>query len=281
MDIYPSDIGPAEREEIRRYRQLFPADFSTNRSRASHSVGVHVSLVALLALTAIARFVYHSEIWLTSGAGGLIFVAWYLQDRLRRRPEAVEAPLLASDVQIALQVCKEPLRRSYLELVILAVGTDEIGDAEAERSVREAIQALGVSIGQIPAADPHEAADDPQELLQESLRLRAAAGAEADEVVASSLRRRAEAVSRQAEIAGRTATLLRRNEALRQEIAVQINALRTSLTAFRVGGQQSAGELTDVAASIQNVAREACAITQAREEMDHLLAGVPTGPEQA
>lgn len=56
--------------------------------------------------------------------------------------------------------------------------------------------------------------------------------------------------------------------------------MKTSLTAFRVGGRRTAPELADLAASIQRVAREASAITQARAEVESLIAA-PYGSRES
>ena len=130
---------------------------------------------------------------------------------------------------------------------------------------------LGDSITGLPLLASDGTPDDPAAFQLQADQLGAEADAERDPVIAASLRRRADALHRQAETAARTNTLLRRNEALRQEIAGQIAALQTSLTALRVGGAQAVYELADVAANIQQVAIEAGAITQARSEIGDIV----------
>jgi hypothetical protein len=127
----------------------------------------------------------------------------------------------------------------------------------------------------LPTQGPEAVSDNPVALKDEAARLTQDAQAEPDSVIAASLWRRAESLTRRAETAARTLTLLRRNQALRAEVAEQIDALRTSLTAFQVGGRQSAHELADLAASIHRVAQEANAITTARAEIDTLLSLPP------
>lgn len=166
-------------------------------------------------------------------------------------------------------------------------------DEAAEGNVREAVRALGTAIEDLPASaesssmnsplplrtaladlpapGPELISDDPDALKAEAARLTKDAQAEPDSVIAASLWRRADSLARRADTAARTLMLLRRNQALRDEVAEQIDALRTSLTAFRVGGRQSATELADLAASIHRVALEANAITTARAEIDTLL----------
>ena len=94
---------------------------------------------------------------------------------------------------------------------------------------------------------------------------------EADAAIFASLHCRSESLLHRADTAAHTQLLVRRNQALRQETAEQINALQTSLTAFTVGGRQSAPELSSLAASIQRVAQEASTITEARAEVDTLI----------
>jgi len=55
------------------------------------------------------------------------------------------------------------------------------------------------------------------------------------------------------------------------KLADQISALRTSLSASALGHDQTGHELASLAAHIQQVAREADAITAARIEVDTLL----------
>ena len=175
----------------------------------------------------------------------------------------------------------DPLKRPFLELVTAAINTPSPPDVEAQKSVREALRTLGDSITGLPLLASDGTQDDPAAFQLQADQLGAEADAERDPVIAASLRRRADALHRQAETAARTNTLLRRNEALRQEIAGQIAALQTSLTALRVGGAQAVYELADVAANIQQVAIEAGAITQARSEMGDIVSVARHDPPPA
>ncbi len=166
---------------------------------------------------------------------------------------------------------KEPLTLAYLNLIGSVIRA-EVSDPDAQKEVRAALQALGSTAVTLPVDAPNTVTDDPAALRTEAARLSAEADAEPDAVIGASLRRRAESLTRRADTSGKTLLLLRRNQALRQETAEQMEALQTSLTAFHVGGQPSVPELADLAASIQRVAREASAITDARAEVGTLLA---------
>lgn len=166
---------------------------------------------------------------------------------------------------------KDPLVQQFLTLayVVLALPTTE--DATAEREVREAISALGLAVEALPP-EQKVVTDDPTALRAEAETQAAEAQAETDAVIAASLRRRVESLTRRAETAARTLLLLRRNQALQEEVGEQIQALQTSLTALQVGGRQSVPELAGLAASIQRVAQEANAMTAARAEVGMMVA---------
>ncbi|MBV9848801.1 MAG: hypothetical protein JO250_03850 [Armatimonadetes bacterium] len=273
MNITPQELGPEGYEEILRTRALYPADTAMRVRPASVPLSVGRILAALVAATAAGALVHSPALTMVLlGVFVLVMlvIAFVGTERL---PAQYQIPLTAYEVREVQQNVKDPLQRSFLELVVSAINTPPTQDADAEESVRDALRALGAGIAELVPLTAPEPNDDPAALAAEAARLSAEASAEADAVVASSLRRRAEALTRQAEIAARTATLLRRNDALRQEIAGQIAALRTSLAAFRIGGRQTAHELADVAASIQRVAIEAGAMTQARDEIAVALLG--------
>ena len=175
----------------------------------------------------------------------------------------------------------DPLKRPFLDLVTTAIENSAPPDAESQKGVREAIRALGESITGLPLLASDGTQDDPAAFQLQANQLSAEADAERDPVIAASFRRRADALHRQAETAERTNALLRRNDALRQEITGDIAALQTSLTALRVGGAQAVYELADVAANIQQVAIEAGAITQARSEMGDIVSVARREPPQA
>ncbi len=90
-------------------------------------------------------------------------------------------------------------------------------------------------------------------------------------MIAASLHRRTEALQGQIETMSRVKIIMRRNMALRDELADQIGALRTSLTAAALDQDGGGPELALLAASIRRVASEANAVTAARVEVDTLL----------
>ena len=289
MDIYPQDLGPEEEQSIWRSREAYAPDSRPPEWDDFWSwPGWIKSGVAVGAAGAFLSFIVggvSGQAWL---GGGLALVsgcvAVYVALNLRvgnARPILRLGPLTIYEVNDIKSSVTDPLRRPYLELVIAALNTPPVQDVESQQSVREALRALGESITGLPPLAVDGARDDPAAFEAQAEQLSAEAAAECDPVIAASLRRRADALRRQAETAERTNTLLRRNDALRQEIAGHIAALRTSLTALRVGGAQAVYELADVAANIQQVAIEAGAITQARSEIGDIVNAVRREPPQA
>lgn len=161
----------------------------------------------------------------------------------------------------------------YLDLVWAAMNLAPLatGQADTERSTREAIRALGGAIETLPPQTLDGVPDSYTKLEAVAARLASEATGETDPVVAASLGRRAEALRGQAETAAHVRVLLRRNAALREELADQIGALRTSLAAVALGGNDSGPELAGLAARIRRVASEANAVTAAHVEVDTLL----------
>jgi len=184
--------------------------------------------------------------------------------------------------------CDDPLLGMYLDLVGATMNTAPLrpSQAETERNAREAIRALGGAIETLPPRTLDGVTDSHAKLEATAARLAAEAKGEPDPVVAASLHRRAEALRGQAETVARVEVLLRRNLALREELADQVGALRTSLAAAALGGDDTGPELAGLAARIRRVASEANAVTAARVEVDALLsqtsahASVPVVPEE-
>ena len=185
--------------------------------------------------------------------------------------------------------CDDPLLGMYLDLVWAAMNLSPLAasQAETERNAREAIRALGGAIEALPPRTPDGVPDSHTKLEATAARLASEATGESDPVVAASLCRRAEALRGQGETAARVQVLLRRNLALREELADQVGALRTSLAAAALGGNDSGPELAGLSARIRRVASEANAVTAARVEVDALLsqphahAGIPAATEEA
>ena len=180
----------------------------------------------------------------------------------------------------------DPLLGMYLELVWAAMHLAPLATSreDTKRSAREAIRALGGAIESLPPQTVDGVPDSHAKLQASADRLASEATGETDPVVAASLGRRVEALRGQAETVARVRVLLRRNLALREELADQIGALRTSLAAAALGGDDSGPELAGLAARIRRVASEANAVTAARVEVDTLLsqtrAGVPAAEEE-
>lgn len=187
--------------------------------------------------------------------------------------------------------CDDPLLGMYLDLVWAAMNTAPLAaeQAETERHAREAIRALGGAIETLPPRALEGIPDSLVKLQATAARLAAEAPDEPDPVVAASLGRRAEALRDQADTVARIKVLLRRNAALREELADQIGALRTSLAAAALGGEGGGpglAGLAALAARIRRVVLEADAVTAARVEVDTLLhqtharAEVAAAPEE-
>jgi hypothetical protein len=291
VNIYPQDLGPELSADVCEQRQMFPADFQGKhialppvRKSNGHFTEFYVWIMVLglasqhfgIALSFIGSFVVIRFLIRAFKRGDIA-----LQTSSRRvLHEPLAALLMVHEIRHLQQMDRDSLSRSYLELVISAIDTPCDRDSETEQSVREALLALATSMANLPAPSARDTQETPAALQAEAGKLSADADRETDAVVTSSLRRRAEALLRQAEIAGQTSLLLRRNEALRLEVAGQIAALQTSLTALRVGGSQAVYELAGVAASIQQVALEAGALTQARSEIGDIVNTFQQEPPQ-
>ncbi len=315
MEIYPEDLGPRQCTQVLEHRRWCacldgggppPSPSPSGRVQASPKrerlpfwLWVFWSLIALCIAGEALHF---------SFAGYFLPVVTLII--FWRRRQGGKAPVFASapegsagthtgtyarltGTEIALLQNKllqkgsnDSVLELYLDLVWAAMNTAPLrpGQAETERDAREAIRALGAAIDALP---PRSLADVPNghaALEATAARLAAEATGESDPVVAASLGRRAEALRGQAETVARVRVLLRRNSTLREELADQIGALRTSLTAAALGGDDSGPEMAGLAARIRRVASEANAVTAARVEVDALLsqtrAGVPAAQEE-
>jgi hypothetical protein len=287
VNIYPQDLGPELSADVCEQRQMFPADTQERPPAPSASKGWGWSLFPFLFIFWWGTPFHHFDQALEFG--GVFVAIHYLIRAFKKIPdqqvqrvqqEPLFEPLMVNEIRHLQQMDRDSLSRGYLELVISAVDTPCARDSETEQSVREALLALATSMANLPAPSARDMQETSAALQTEAGKLTADADRETDAVVTSSLRRRAEALLRQAEIAGQTSLLLRRNEALRLEVAGQIAALQTSLTALRVGGSQAVYELAGVAASIQQVALEAGALTQARSEIGDIVNTVQQEPPQ-
>jgi len=277
MEIYPENLGPELGAAVRRHEPI---------PTSSEPRSVPYALSAML-LTLMLVFIVLTGFLVAGGQRGIGFLCGFLSLVILfafiheglalakvptgQRHQHLSFALTAQEVQRLDVPQTSPFLRSYLNLAMAVIQTD-VSDPEAQQEVRAALQTLGTTMFALPTEDPNIILDDPARLHAEAARLFDEADAEPDAVIGASLRRRAESQARRADTAAKTSLLLRRNQALRQETAEQMEALKTSLTAFRVGGQPSVPELADLAAGIQRVAREANAITEARAEVGTLLA---------
>lgn len=188
--------------------------------------------------------------------------------RPRRVFRQMHAALAEREVQQIREQVRDLLTGEFLSVVELLVSLTAMPDAEAEKNLRRALSALGEAIEELPQQNPRAALGNPAKMRDQAARLSGAGIRESDPVVAASLARQAQSLARRAETVYNIAVLLRRNETLRDEVAEQIEALRTSIAAFSVGSRQGPQDLADLAARIQYVAQEANAIAVARTELE-------------
>ena len=317
MDIYPEDLGPRHCRQVLENRLLY-----VSKAGPEWAQGLNISHSGRVQSppkhAPIPRWQYIvgglMAVWLPTGLfqfspwGVLLFYAviallwWRLRGVQARRlparqggfaesPAGAYARLTEPEVthlQNALlrKGGDDPLLGMYLELVWAAMHLAPLATSrdDTERNAREAIRALGGAIESLPPQTVEGVPDSHAKLQAAAARLASEATGETDPVVAASLGRRVEALRGQAETVARVRVLLRRNLALREELADQVGALRTSLAAAALGGDDSGPELAGLAARIRRVASEANAVTAARVEVDTLLgqtrANVPAVEEE-
>ena len=191
-------------------------------------------------------------------------------------------PVGAADIENLLAAASggqgNELERAYLNLVLTAI-RQPATTPEAETDVRDALRALGEAIDHLPLGMGGSGGAllvDADALRREPAATLDQAEHEPDDVIADSLRRRSEALLRSAEAAGRSSLLLRRADALKNELLAQTEALRLGLVAFDAGagGTTSSAawgagaDLSRLAESVRDVAREAQNVVLARDELD-------------
>lgn len=293
MDLYPEDLGETISREILRLRKPKFAEAPTVSLQTLGGISIG-SLIATL-----VSGLLHWPIALLFLLVTVVSALMYASTAMKSHREQGAKIGCVTDYEIT-QVrnnfrTQDPLLRAYLKLALAIMAAPGGLETSTEREIRSAVCALATTIESLPPAQqdapvrPERASlaerleqaddnhtetppDDPEALQAEADRLSQRAQAEADPVIRASLQRRAESQKQRAETAAQTLMLLRRNQALRDEVAEQISALRTNLAAFSVGGKQSAQDFAGLAASIQRVTVEANAITEARAEIDTLLA---------
>ena len=290
MDVYPQDLGKKNCERVRCHRAAFvpgvaewaaPEDTSSRTGRWARSVGV-----AFLLAIVLSRALYvpilpiFGFLLMVFGLSALLF------DTIRRtrKTAACHGPgkaqggnksLSFPDVLRLRETSDDPLQGKYLDLVQTALLLPPPSEAPVERTVRAAIHALGTAIEGLPRHSSSLLTDNPGVLNAEADRLAALSQTEPDAVIAASLERRAGAYAHRAETVIRAQTLLRRNDALRDEMADQVDALRTSLIASGITREIEDAGLTVLAANVQRIATEVNALSAARTEVEDALHGVP------
>nr|MDQ2686373.1 hypothetical protein [Armatimonadota bacterium] len=257
MELYPEDLGETISREILHLRQPRFAEES-NFSLPMLAALCGSSLVATLVFW-VLQWQIGALSLLTSGVTGMMWLS--RRGEVRQQRSVLVGPV--TDVEIAkLRTnvsAQDPLMRAFLKLIRTILAVPATLDTSAEQEIRNAVAALATAITSLPPPEavsvgPDRMAlrerldegvdlspasvqtdDDPAALQAEANHLRQRASTETDPVIRASLQRRAESQKRRAETAAQTQMLLRRNQALRDEVAEQIGALRTNLTAFSVG----------------------------------------------
>ena len=317
MEIYPEDLGPRHCRQVLEDRLLCvgksgdrraagPSVSSSGRVQAlpkPASAFTWQRVIGILFAAGVMSAIFHFSFWGALFCCTALVVLWrqtYTNSPVQPiqrgsiEPQTstytrLTEPEITSLLNALLRKGNDdPLLAMYLELVWGAMHLDPLatGQAETEQSVREAIRALGGAIESLPPQTLDGVPDSDASLQAVAARLASEATGEADPVVAASLGRRVEALRGQAETVTRVRVLLRRNLALREELADQIGALRTSLAAAALSGDDSGPELAGLAVRIRRVASEANAVTAARVEVDALLSqtsahtGVPAIQEE-
>lgn len=319
MDIFPEDLGPRQCGQVLEHRiwtvgtdgvgrAAAPSAFTSGRVQALPRRGpafVWVNLVGPVLAAWVTAGIFHFSFWGTLLFCTIIAFLWrqrrsakmgtmpsvqrgFVEPKTSTYARLTEAEITLLQNRLLQKGCDDPLLGMYLDLVRAAMHLAPLqpSQGETERNAREAIRALGGAIEALPPQTLDGVPDSTAKLEATAARLADEATGEGDPVVASSLNRRVEALRGQAETAARVKVLLRRNLALREELADQIGALRTGLAAAALGGDDSRPELAGLAARIRRVASEANAVTAARVEVDALLsqphahAGVPAWAEE-
>ncbi len=186
-------------------------------------------------------------------------------------------PLTAAEIETLINAENDPTEKAFLRAVAEVVQTPAaLLGTQTEDEIKAALETLGDAIDKLPrVVSPSESA---QTLRDEARKALVDANNEPDALIAASLRRRAEAQAKTADAAERSTLILRRADALRREIEAQIDALRMGLSTLDVSqtdtpqntqsAQTAAAHLTQLAQSIQIVARQSGSFADARNEVD-------------
>lgn len=200
--------------------------------------------------------------------------------------EYARRPLTLVEIEMLADATDDPTEKAYLSVIGEAMRQPVVLGTQTERDVRAALGTLGEAIDKLPRVTaPHQ---NEGELRADAQKAWADADAEPDAIIAASLRRRAEAQEKTAQTAQKSALLVRRADALRREIEAQIEALRMDLSAFDANTsdaaqnvettQNAAAHLSQLADSVQSVAREAGSLTDARDEVAQWTQQTGTSP---
>lgn len=290
MDVYPQDLGRKNCERVLCHRAAFApgvAEWAAPR-RASSEASLRVEMFGVLFLLSVCLFLtFRVPFWelfvLLLFAGALSALGIAGVRRLRRKavrhgPRSVpdaQVPLALIDIHRLREAADDPLQGKYLDLVQTALALPPPSEAPVTQTVRAAIHALGTTLEGLPRHSSSLQTDNPGILHAEADRLAALAQTEADAVIAASLERRADSYAHRAETVMRAQTLLRRSDALRDEMADQIEALRTSLIAAGITREIEDAGLADLAANVQRIATEVNALSAARAEVEDALHAAP------
>ena len=231
-------------------------------------------------------FYYHDSVSLgtdamAAGAGGLLcYGCGRILDRFSHSKLRVKK-VTEQEISFVSKSETDSLKKDYLGIVSALISMPSLSTMSEEQSIRNAVRSLGLAIEKLPMQPADGAFVDPAALRAEAAGLTAKAENEADPVVAASLFRQTDAMRRRAETTARTASLARRNQILRQEIAGQINAFQTSIAAVSMNGSQEVADFEALAASVAQVAQEADALADARAELDAAFGPSRTTAEPA
>ena len=177
-------------------------------------------------------------------------------------------PLSTSEIDALLPDAHTDVDRAYLGLLRDAV--QQTVPPDAEIPLRDALRSLARAVDSLPPLA--SAPQDTNALRQQAQEMSARAGQEKNGVVAASMERQADALSRRAAALERSAQVVGRTPALRSELLAQMEALRAGLTDFRTDGASDAGMLAALSEDARRVANEAGNVALARAELDTFLA---------
>lgn len=171
-----------------------------------------------------------------------------------------------NELIVLINSSRDPLATDFFKLVGATTQTSEtVGLQDAEK-MRTALYSLGNSIAFLPLLDV--TSENPDALQSEARILVQQAKTEADPVIAASFQRRADAILHRATSAEYNNTVARRSQVLRDELRDQIKALRASLITTSLGSNHHSNRLSDVAASIQQIAGQANSVAAAQAEIE-------------